>query len=404
MAITGLSGPLIVYGQSPYAATEYNPDLGPSIFWGGAGILDPRLLYTYFPGESGSEADYGWLGFDNITTLSIVPYTKAVGAVVASANPTSGALTLVSANSATTGVYVTPSITRADTGAIDAGVNGAGILALDAYSSITASVSSGIMTVTANTSMPITNGMVLLSSTGSTTSGAISGAYVVSQLTGGTGGQGVSGTYQLSNSNLTVTSGTVALALQSPNNCVVPFGGPSSPSIAMWNPQAMACRALAVTAASGATYTTATISGYDVYGFPMVEAITLTAGSQVSGKKAFKYVRSVVLSGGTADTTHAYSVDTTDVFGLPLRSDTFADIAVNYATSLTAVTGITAATNYVVSDRTSPATATTGDVRGTYGAFTSGTGANKLVIRQSPQAQNIGSTVGLFGVAHYSNF
>jgi hypothetical protein len=404
MAITGLSGPLIVFGQSPIPAIEYNPDLGPSMFWGGAGILDPRTPYTYFPGENYNQTDYAWLGFDNITTLSIVPYTKATSAVVASANPTSATLSLVSANSSTTGVYITPSITRADTGVVDTGVNGAGLVALDAYTSVTASITNGVMTITANSAMPVSNGMVLLSSSGTASSGSIAGTYIVSQLTGGSGGQGVAGTYQLSNSSLTITSGTVTLAYQNSTNCVVPFVGSGGPSIALWNPQAMTARALAVTAASGATYATATITGYDVYGYPMVEAITLTAGSQVSGKKAFKYVRSVVLSGGTADTTHAYSVDTTDVFGLPLRSDTFADIAVNYATSLTAVTGITAATNYVASDRTSPATTTTGDVRGTFGAFTSGTGANKLVVRQSPQAQNIGSNVGLFGVAQYSNF
>ena len=110
-----------------------------------------------------------------------------------------------------------------------------------------------------------------------------------------------------------------------------------------------------------------------------------------------------MLSGGTADTTHAYSVDTTDVFGLPLRSDSFGDILINSATSLTAVTLITAATSYLPADRT-VATTTTGDVRGTYAGFTSSTGANKLIIRQSPQAFNIGSTAGLFGVTQYSNF
>jgi hypothetical protein len=162
-------------------------------------------------------------------------------------------------------------------------------------------------------------------------------------------------------------------------------------------------RTLQVTAASGASYATATIAGYDVYGFPMTEALTISAGSTVAGKKAWKYIRSVTLSGGTADTTHAYSVDTLSVFGLPLRSDNYADITVNYASSVTAITGITAATSYLPSDRTT-ATATTGDVRGTIGAFTASTGASKLVVRQSPGPYNIGFTAGLFGVAQYANF
>lgn len=398
MTITAFSGPVIGFGQNP-VGSEYNPDLGPSLFWGGAGLMDPRLAYAYQPGKSRSSGTFGWLGFDNITTISAVPYTKAAGAIVASANPTGATLTLVSANSATTGVYITPSITRADTGAVDTN-GGAGLVALDAYASCTASFSNGVMTITANSAMPITPGMVVLTTGGTVSQGTAAGTVITQQLTAGTGGLGVAGTYQ-TNSNLTATSGTVTLALANPTQCAVPFGQPFN--VRMWNPMALIGRAVAVTAAASATYATATVSGYDCYGFPLVEAITLSAGSQVSGKKAFKYIKSVVLSGGTADTTHAYSVDTTDVFGLPLRSDSFGDILINSATSLTAVTLITAATSYLPADRT-VATTTTGDVRGTYAGFTSSTGANKLIIRQSPQAFNIGSTAGLFGVTQYSNF
>lgn len=398
MTITAFSGPIIGFGQSP-SGSEYNPDLGPSLFWGGAGLMDPRLAYAYQPGKSRSSGAFGWLGFDNITTISAVPYTKAAGAIVASANPASATLTLVSANSATTGVYITPSITRADTGALDTN-GGAGLVALDAYASCTASFSNGVMTITANSAIPITPGMVVLTTGGTVSQGTAAGTVITQQLTAGTGGLGVAGTYQ-TNSNLTATSGTVTLALANPTQCAVPFGQPFN--VRLWNPMALIGRAVAVTAAASATYATATVSGYDCYGFPLVEAITLSAGSQVSGKKAFKYIKSVVLSGGTADTTHAYSVDTTDVFGLPLRSDSFGDILINSATSLTAVTLITAATSYLPADRT-VATTTTGDVRGTYAGFTSSTGANKLIIRQSPQAFNIGSIAGLFGVTQYSNF
>ena len=398
MTITAFSGPVIGFGQNP-VGSEYNPDLGPSLFWGGAGLMDPRLAYAYQPGKSRSSGTFGWLGFDNITTISAVPYTKAAGAIVASANPTGATLTLVSANSATTGVYITPSITRADTGQIDTN-GGAGLVALDAYASCTASFSNGVMTITANSAMPITPGMVVLTTGGTVSQGTAAGTVITQQLTAGTGGLGVAGTYQ-TNSNLTATSGTVTLAIANPTQCAVPFGQPFN--VRLWNPMALIGRAVAVTAAASATYATATVSGYDCYGFPLVEAITLSAGSQVSGKKAFKYIKSVVLSGGTADTTHAYSVDTTDVFGLPLRSDSFGDILINSATSLTAVTLITAATSYLPADRT-VATTTTGDVRGTYAGFTSSTGANKLIIRQSPQAFNIGSTAGLFGVRQYSNF
>ena len=252
--------------------------------------------------------------------------------------------------------------------------------------------------------MPIGPGMVVVGTTGTVSQGSATGSQIVSQLTTtgtySTVSQGTTGTYQTT-SNLTATSGTVTLAYQNVQQCAVPNNA-QTPSMANWSPQALLGRAVSVTAASGATYTTATVNGYDIYGYPMSEAITLTAGSAVNGRKAFKYIKSVVLSGGTADTTHAYSVGTADVFGLPLRSDTFGDIIVNYATSLVASTLVTAATGYLPADRTTPS-ATTADVRGTYAA-TSSSGANKLIVRQSPQAYMAPYTTGLFGSTQYYNF
>ena len=36
MSITAFSGPAIVFGQNTIGSiTDYNPDLGPSLFWGG---------------------------------------------------------------------------------------------------------------------------------------------------------------------------------------------------------------------------------------------------------------------------------------------------------------------------------------------------------------------------------
>ena len=394
MAHASFSGPLVVFGQNPTQPSDYNPDIGgSSLFASGTGILDPRTPYTYFPGEAQSAPDFGWLGVDNITTLSAVPYSASAAAIVASANPTSATLTLVSSNSSTTGVYYSTSFVRADTGATDT------VLALDAYASVTGTFSNGVLTITASSSqMPIGPGMVVLTTSGTVSQGTVAGTQIVSQLTT-TGtytsvSQGTTGTYQ-TNGNLTATSGTVTLAYQTPGQCAVPNNA-QTPGLYNWSPQALLGRAVSVTAAASATYTTETVSGYDIYGYPMSEAITITAGSAVNGKKAFKYIKSVVLSGGTADTTHAYSVGTADVFGFPLRSDTFGDVIVNYATSLVATTLVTSASSYVPADRTTPST-TTGDVRGTYAA-TSSSGANKLIVRQSPQAYMTPYATGLFGL------
>jgi hypothetical protein len=402
LTTTALTGPILSFGQN--ASSDYNPDIGPSLFWGGSGILDPRTAFTYSPGNRQGLPVFGWLGYDLVTALSAVPYTAAAGAIVASANATSATLALVSANSATTGVYITQTFVRSDTGVVDNN-SGAGLVALDAYASCTATFSNGVMTVTANSSMPISPGMVILTTGGTISQGAV-GGIVQSQLTttgtATTVGQGYTGTYRCTG-NLTATSGTVTLAFPNVQACAVPTNQ-QSPTVYLWNAQAMVGRAVAITAAASATATSATVSGYDVYGYPLVETISITANSQVAGKKAFKYIKSVVLN--ASDSTHAYSVDTTDVIGLPLRSDTLGDILINSAaSSLVATTPVTSATGYVPADRTT-ATATTGDVRGTYGNFTSATGANKLIVRQSPQAYMLPYpvTASLFGNTQYSNF
>jgi hypothetical protein len=411
MSVSAFSGPLIVFGQSPTQPADYNPDLGSSLFYAGGGLLDPRAAFTYSPGESQASPDFGWYGFSDIVSVSAVPYTSTSGAIVTSANPTSATLALNTTNSATTGVYYSSVFARSDTGATDT------VLCLDAYASVTASISNGIMTVTANSTMPIGPGMMLLSSTQTVsggTLGATSNVYVVSQLTttgtASTVGQGQTGTYQLS-ANVTAASGTVTLAYTDVQACAIPTNV-QTPSTWLWNPICLLGRVVSVTAATGATYTTATVNGYDVYGYPMSENITLTANSTVAGKKAFKYIKSVVLSGGTADTTHAYSVNTTSVVGLPIRSDSASEVVVNSGASQVVLPANTAfaSNGFLPADRTTPS-ATTGDVRGTIDLsngsgvnLAPSTGTNKYVVRQIPQAANVQSATGLFGLTQYYNF
>jgi len=409
MADTAFSGPIIVFGQNPTQPLDYNPDLGSSLFYAGGGILDPRTPFTYLPGESQAAQDFGWYGFSDIVSFTGVPYTNAAAAIVASANATSATLTLVSTNSATTGVYYSSVFTRSDTGATDT------VLALDAYASVTASATNGVLTVTANSGMPIGPGMVLLSSSTTVTGGTLgasSGVYIGSQITttgtSSTVGNGQTGTYQLSQ-NVTFSSGTVTLAYPNVQTCAIPTNI-QTPSIWLWNPMAMVSRVVSVTAAASATATTATVNGYDVYGYPMSENITISAGNAVNGKKAFKYIKSVVLN--AADATHAYSVGTTAIVGLPVRSDTAAEVVVNSGNSQTTLgvnTGF-AANGFLPADRTTPS-ATTGDVRGTIDLanasgvnLTPSTGTNKYSFRQIPQAYNVQSATGLFGLTQYYNF
>lgn len=123
------------------------------------------------------------------------------------------------------------------------------------------------------------------------------------------------------------------------------------------NPRENLARNLVVTA-SASTGGTAVIAitGYDVWGQFMTEQITASGTTQVGGKKAWKYILAA-----TPATTQAanFTLGIADTFGLPLRCDegqTLQAWAGN--TALASVTGVATAV-------TSPATNTTGDVRGT---------------------------------------
>ena len=69
--------------------------------------------------------------------------------------------------------------------------------------------------------------------------------------------------------------------------------------------------------AAGAATAVLTVTGTDVYGIPMSEAITLNGTTAVAGKKAFKTITSIAASAAATD----FFVGTGDVFGLPIRAN-----------------------------------------------------------------------------------
>lgn len=374
MSISALSGPVIGYGQSSSGTlTDYNPELGPSLFWGGVGRLDPRSNFNYKPGQDFGSFTAGFATADAMT-INYAPYALNTAAIAALANVVSGvAMTLVSSSSTSTGVSVGASCINYNTGATVTG-----LLLIDGYASFTGVVASNVLTVSSLTGT-VTVGMTLSGT------GVASGTTVVNQLTGPAGGAGtytVTGNATVSSTTITgqMTGGYAALAQ--------PFG--QVKTVNVWNPQALVARAVCIRGSTSATGGDFLVSGYDIYGVPMTETITAGAGAvTTNGKKAFKYIASVVPQFTDA---HNYSVGTTDIYGFPLRSDFFGDVAINYN-----ATGITASTGYVAADTTT-ATATTGDVRGTYALQSAADGSKRLMIRQFPLAANMGSIAGLFGV------
>lgn len=160
-------------------------------------------------------------------------------------------------------------------------------------------------------------------------------------------------------------------------------------TINMWDPTKAISRNVRITSGGNDTGITFLVVGYDLYGYPMSEAITGASGGVASGVKAFKYITSITPSGSVATTAKA---GTGDVIGLPIRVDRFgfADVVYND-------TGITANTGFVAAVTTT-ATTTTGDVRGTYALQSASDGTKRLQVFITPSVANISSINGNWGV------
>lgn len=395
MSISAFSGPVVSYAQP---ALDYNPEMATSLFWGGSGILDPRNVFTYEPGQNFGNWTLGWLGTNNILTVYAPPVTKSNTIIAGAAHTTAGtAMTL--ASSTTAGLAVGVSVPRMDTNATVTG-----LLELDPLTmSSTANVTSGsnVLTVTAmgtgsgNHPIGICIGMVLTDAT--TAANIPAGTSIIGY---GTGNGGV-GTYIMSANATATATGDTVTGLYTAFPHAQPEG--SAATVLMWNPMAMLARAVSVTSTtSQVDAATFTINGLDIYGFPMTEVITLsgTTATTTNGKKAFKYIKSVTPN--TTDGTGNYSIGTLDIFGLPIRSDKYqvgmcVDVSMMMNNAL-----ITSATGYVAGVETSPATASTGDVRGTYATQTGANGTLLLGVNQSPFNNNLQSVTGLYGVSQYS--
>jgi hypothetical protein len=128
----------------------------------------------------------------------------------------------------------------------------------------------------------------------------------------------------------------------------------------LFNPIGALSRNVSITTTAAAVTGTLTVRGYDIHSQAMSEAInvsTTTAGT-FYGKKAFKYVASVTPN--YTDSTGSYSVGVGDTFGLPIKMDRYEYLAYSW----NGINNVNQ-TGFVAAVSTNPATATTGDVRGT---------------------------------------
>jgi hypothetical protein len=126
-----------------------------------------------------------------------------------------------------------------------------------------------------------------------------------------------------------------------------------------------------------------TVTGTDIYG--QVQTESSASGTTMTGKKTFATITAVNVSVSVT----AATVGSGNVLGLPFRTASGDIFAKQFGDAPDAST-------FVVADVTSPATATTGDVRGTVTA--AGTLNGSTVYSMLIKPYDSASQVGLFGV------
>jgi len=111
-----------------------------------------------------------------------------------------------------------------------------------------------------------------------------------------------------------------------------------------------------------------TVTGTDVYGSTVVESSA--SGTSLAGKKAFKTITAVDVSANVTGAT----VGTGDVIGLPVRLPSLGYVLKELQDGAAATAGT------LVAGVTTAATATTGDVRGTYDPNAAADGAKAFLL------------------------
>jgi len=154
-----------------------------------------------------------------------------------------------------------------------------------------------------------------------------------------------------------------------------------------------------VTHASSIVETTIRLTGYDLYRAKMVENHVITAtGTEktVPGKKAFKYLSKIeIISEGNA-TTNTANIGFNNALGLPYKLAELSDLISVWFDD--AVDNATVAK----ADATSPATATTGDVRGAIVIAGTLNGAKTLRAWMHISDANAATRAGLLGVNQFT--
>lgn len=185
----------------------------------------------------------------------------------------------------------------------------------------------------------------------------------------------------------TIPAGALAVG---PGPDVITFG--SGFVSGFYDVTTMLARGISITGVAAGAGGNFLVEGWDIYGYPMSQQITVAAGvNTVDSLKAFGFIGSVTPLFTDAQN---YSVGTADLIGFNLYTSAFQDVSISYNSA-----AITAATGYTAGVTTSPSTKLLGDVRGTYALQSASDGTKRLIIEQLPvlAAMATNPTTGLFG-------
>lgn len=400
MGLSANDGPNFTYGDTAGLPTgfvasntgvgDHNTDAGPNAEFQGDGIIDPRFIYSKdkVQGYTGKVPVHFSMPY--LESCNTIPIAAAAANIASVAGVSSGVpLVLASANVA----GVTINVPICPIGYQWNGQAPVNVLALD-FGFEFGNVTSGNPTIMVANAFDFSVGMPL----------------VIAGVGNAAGTACLMTTVQSIPTNTTITLANTPLASANPT----PIGmgniwGPaedvynlanSTPSAAQCfvaggpglflDPRQALARGLRIVGATGGTGGTFTVFGYDIYGMPMHETITVGAGAVTGwGVKAWKYI--VSITPNFTDNTHAYTVGTSDVFGFAYRVSTWEQTDTSYnATFVNAATGTTLGLSLL----TTP-TATTADVRGT--VQTSANGGGTPIASGTPTTGTI-SSLALSGI------
>jgi hypothetical protein len=422
---TGVSGPVVLYGNdNPQQISD--TDTGPNIDYQSNSLIDSRYVSQATAAGEGSNG--GILALHNPVQnqgINSFPSAGSATAIAAAQAPTVGGFfTLVAANSAGIAVNIPliPQNAPISTNAQYAGLNAAQpqpiiptavtvpVIALDfQFATGTTVAGSAVLTITGPTvTLPAGSSStavygtryfypgqkLLIAGAGNSAGTAPLFCSVLATDRYTAPGIPLAAAGNITLSTPALFTGTVYIGASDQEYGVAVKPVLRAGAARIYEPALMTTRTV-ITTASGASTGTVTIRGYDIYEQPMSETQTIVGTGVTVGKKAFAYISSVQLNTGSA-LTGTLSIGTGNVFGLNVRAD-----EVEYQQGFQGGVAIPI-TSYIMADQTSPATSTTGDVRGTVAMTTPNSTTRLIVLQTVPLAQAVRTTNidarGIFGV------